>query len=122
MSIFSGVLLFGLVELAFPTPMSFPPVHSPSLMHLQHGQGNFSASFNQQLLGQDDQGLTKNSDENAQKRREQEQKQFKKIETERMRVSEIKSIIRFVIIIFIASTVFAFHWRMAKQARMDSHI
>jgi hypothetical protein len=122
MSIFSGILLFSLVELAFPTPMSFPPAHYPPLMHVQHGQGNFPVSFNQQLPEQGDQGLTKNSDENAQKRREQEQNQFEKIETERMRVSEIKSIIRFVIIIFIASTIFAFHWRMAKQARMDSHI
>ena len=118
LSIFGGIFLFSLVELAFPTSRSFPPIHYPPPIYGQQGVGSFPVPFNQQLSIEDQQDSPNNPDTTAQKRIEQ-QKQFEKIEAERMRMREIKSIIRYIIIIFIASVVFTFHWRMAKQARMD---
>ena len=121
LSIFGGIFLFSLVELAFPTSRSFPPVHYPPPIYGQQGVGSFPVPFNQQLSISDDNRLIDLPKESTQKRVKQ-QKQFEKIESERMRARDIKGITRYFIIIFIASIVFTLHWRMAKQARIDDSL
>ncbi len=39
---------------------------------------------------------------------------------ERIKVEAIRSTIRYIIILIVASFVFIFHWRMAKMVRLDN--
>jgi len=52
------------------------------------------------------------------KRFQEERERFQKLEFERMHIESMMSIVRSVIIVFISSIVFFFHWRIAKQARI----
>ena len=60
--------------------------------------------------------IAENSDEKN-RRLQEEQKHFERSSVKRMRAESTLSLVRSIIIIFIAAIVFVFHWRIAKLAR-----
>ena len=125
MSIFGGVLLFSLVELFLPTPVAFPPIHYPPPIYMQNGAGTVSVNPELTLPRMANQTSKSNSDVTNDidintKKIEEQQKRFEAMETERMKVESTRSIIRYIIILLVASFVFTFHWRMAKRVRTNN--
>ena len=116
MSIFGGVLLFSLVELLLPMPVRFPPIHYPPPIYMQSESGAVPVRPKHVMSGIINQNSENNTDI-SNKKIEEQQKRFEQVETERWRVESIRSTIRYIIILFVATIVFIFHWRMAKQAR-----
>jgi len=120
LSIFSGIFLYSLAEMSFPTVMkpnymSYPP----SLSYSQGDEGNMPAlpvqvsprfSVNE--------AIKTNAEKN--KNLEMGQNRLEKLQSERAQSESIKSMVRSIIIIFIALLVFIFHWRIAKEARNSS--
>jgi len=118
MSIFGGVLLFTIAEQFLPVPSEFPPMHYPPPIYMQHGTGVHIGAENSLP------GIANQTSENSKKisvdKMAEEQKKYEKIQKERIKNEAIRSTIRYIIIVIVASFVFIFHWRMAKIARLDN--
>jgi len=105
LTIFSGILLYSLVEVAFPsfmqepvTGMRYYPTHITTTQNNDQAVNPFIAEENTDCITA-----------------------TQKIpHTEYSRNMIIKSIIRSLIVIFVTSLVFFIHWRLAKHARNDS--
>lgn len=108
LSIFSGIFLYGLVEISFPSAMK-PIYLPPPPIFTQSGAGTAPSLPMQEIKS------------NAERNENliEEQKRFEKKQDERMEAESIKSIVRSIIIVFIASLVFIFHRRIAKDARSN---
>ncbi len=117
--IFSGILLYSLVELAFPSMMNRPGMHYPPQFS-SHGvvaiRPDIPPMAGRPLPALSERERIKNNDE-TNRRLEQEQKRNSERAVKYMRAESTMSMVRSVIILLIASIVFAFHWRIAKQAR-----
>ncbi|MDC9729552.1 MAG: hypothetical protein PSN04_09555 [Methyloprofundus sp.] len=105
LTIFSGILLYSLVEIAFPSFMQEPvtglryyPAHMPSSQNNNQVETPFIKKDN--------------SDCTTPVQRISH--------TDYTRSLSIKSIIRSLIVIFVTSLVYFIHWRLAKNARNDS--
>jgi len=118
MSIFGGVLLFTIAEQFLPIPSEFPSMHYPPPMYMQYGTG-IQVGAENPLPRIANQAPENNREISADKIAE-EQKKYEKIQKERIKVEAIRSTIRYIIILIVASFVFIFHWRMAKMARLDN--
>jgi len=120
LSIFFGIFLYNIVEISFPSTMIssrlfYPPPFS------QSGVMTFPATPGQPLHVAPLETIEKNSpDKNKQLQKEKER--FQSLATERMKAESMMSITRSMIVVLIASIVFFFHWRIAKQARVDKDI
>jgi len=106
LSIFSGIFLYSLVEISFPSVMK-PLYLPPPLIFTQSGV-NIAPAFPVQKI---------KSNAERSGSLEEQQKRFENNQEERMKAESFKSIVRSIIIVLIASLVFIFHWRIAKDAR-----
>lgn len=116
LSIFSGIFLYGLVEISFPSTINSSRMYYPSPIFNQSGIVT-TPIFPGQPLPRISraEAIINNAEENGQLLKKQ--KQFEKLETERVQAESMLSIARSIIVILIASIVFIFHWRIAKRAR-----
>jgi len=121
LSIFFGIFLYSIVEISFPSTMISSSIFYPPPPFSQSGVMTFPAIPGQPLQVVPLEAIEKNnSDQNKQLQKEKER--FQNLAVERMKAESIMSIIRSLIVVFIASTVFFFHWGIAKQARADNDI
>ncbi len=116
LSIFGGIFLYTLVEISFPSKMIPSPRHYPPPIFSQNGTMTTPMFPGQPLPEISGPEVAENADEKNRQFQE-ERKRFEILEVERIRTESNMSIVRSIIIIFIASIVFVFHWRIAKRAR-----
>lgn len=119
LSIFSGIFLYALAELSFPsamTPTRYPPPFPPQMMGAPTfpGQGLSVSSGSGKVSAE--------SIEEKNKRLEEDQKRYEEREKEWVRLDSIKSAVRSVIVMLITSLVFFFHWRIAKKVRGENDV
>ncbi len=119
MSIFGGVLLFTIAEQFLPVPSEFPPMHYPPPIYMQHGTGSVHVDA-ENLLPRIANQVSENNRKISADKMAEEQKKYEKTQMERIKVEAIRSTIRYIIILIVASFVFIFHWRMAKMVRLDN--
>ncbi len=106
LTIFSGILLYNLAKISFPSAMSSPRIYYPP-----------PPLYDPRIMP------NPVKEESPLSQQERKQLQLEKIrsfdeqEAKRMHTESIKSIVLAAIVIFIASTVFFFHWQIAKKAR-----
>lgn len=116
LSIFSGILLYSIIELSFPSLTNFtrvyysPPVYSEIEM-------STAAAFPGQVPPEFSTSVDVGNNPDINKPSQDEQKRFEELEIKRVKAESIMSIIRSIIVIFITSIIFFFHWRIAKKAR-----
>jgi len=109
LSIFSGIFLYSLVEIAFPSSMNHSRMlYAPPSM-IQYGSTNTAMPPNAITLPEE--GHNKIQSHHS------EQVNRTSFAIDSRRTEAIMSAVRAIIIILIASIVFIFHWRIAKQAR-----
>jgi len=120
LSIFSGILLYSIVEISFPALMKPSLLPYPPSFYSQSGTANAPA-IPVQLRS--DFSINKNVKQGEEKSINlvEKQKRFQSVQDEYIKSESIKSIIRSAIIILIASLVFTFHWRLAKQVRQSKN-
>ncbi|MDQ6954043.1 MAG: hypothetical protein Q9M20_01195 [Mariprofundaceae bacterium] len=120
LSIFCGIFLYSLVEISFPSTINSSRLHYPPVF----SQSDIMTApiFPDQPLPvqplpetASSEAMESNAKINWQL--QEDQKLFEKLETERLKEESIMSIVRSIIVILIASIIFNFHWRIAKQAR-----
>jgi hypothetical protein len=123
LSIFSGILLYSLVELVLPFDSDAALNYYP--VPIQHQQGfALSEARSGQMFAKSmtNKGVTidmlsPEQQQALQQRREKQQKQIAQHQQTRHQSNNIKSTIRSLIVVFIASIVFYLHWTIAKKAR-----
>lgn len=111
LSIVSGLLIYTLIEIAFPSMIVPPPIPPPIIEYHQSGTNIVpavpvpsepTASIGAESTAQNNKAFLKR------------QKQFQLLEIERMKKESISSVVRNTVILFIAAIVFWIHWRIAK--------
>ncbi len=106
LSIVSGLLIYTLVKITFPSIIAPPPVfYPPPLVEFQQSGTNTGVAI----------PAPPDPLENLEKT-----KQFRKMEVERMKKESVADVIKYIIILLVASFVFWIHWRIAKQARENN--
>lgn len=123
LSIFSGIFLYGLVELSFPETLNSPRRYMPPPIFPTSPP--YGAMRAQGFPGQEISASSSNPKKTTKEKKKQfedEQKQYQEQEAKAMRLESIKSSVRSIIIIFIAVTVFFFHWRIAKKVSGENNV
>ncbi len=116
LSIFTGVFLYSLVAVSFPSTMSPSHMYYPPPVISHNGIVTSPIFAEQSLSGISNAEVIANNVENNHPHQEP-QKQFEELAAKRMKRESTMSMVRSSIIVLIASIVFAFHWRIAKHAR-----
>jgi len=107
LTIFSGILLYSLTELAFPQLMQSSPIPY-----------SFPAETEVTTPQKSEQGVNPFI---PKKTIAYSQRISSKSHLSYARASAIRSIIRSLIVILVTSLVFFIHWRLAKHARNSTH-
>jgi len=119
LSIFTGIFLYSVAELSFPSTMNssrmaYPPQYS------SHGVVNIHPVLpimaGQPLSPPSVRGVILSDDERN-KLIQDNHKRNLEVTEKRMKIESIRSVVRSFIIVLITSVVFFFHWRIAKRAR-----
>lgn len=116
LSIFTGIFLYSLVGVSFPSTMNSPRMYQPPPVVIHNGMVTSPLFAEQSLSGISSAEVIANNVENNHPR-QASQKQFEELAAKQMKTESIMSMVRSAIIVLIASIVFVFHWRIAKQAR-----
>lgn len=116
LSIFAGIFLYSLVGVSFPSTMNSSRMYYPPPVFSHNGVVTSPILAEQSLSGISSAEVITDGIENN-NQRQASQKQFEERAAKQMKTASIMSMVRSAIIVLIASIVFAFHWRIAKQAR-----
>lgn len=116
LSIFTGIFLYSLVGISFPSTMNSSRMYHPPPVVIHNGMVTSPLFAEQSLSGISSAEVIANNVENNHPR-QASQKQFEELAAKQMKIESIMSMVRSAIIVLIASIVFVFHWRIAKQAR-----
>ncbi len=104
LSIVSGMLIYTLIEIAFPSIVAPPPVlySPPPVVEFQQNGTNTAVAIPSPAEAPGAMEKTK---------------QFQQMEIERMRKESVSSVIKYIVMLLVASIVFWIHWNIASQAR-----
>ncbi len=119
LSIFSGMFLYKVVEVSFPSTMNSSRMYYPPQLS-RHGVMNINpeiAIVAGQPLAPPPVREVIGSDDERNKLMQENNKRNLEMAKKRMKAESIMSMVRSFIIVLIASVVFVFHWRIAKRAR-----
>ena len=119
LSIFSGIFLYNVVDVSFPSTMSAARMYYPPELS-SHGVMNINPEMpivaGQPLPPPPVREAISSEGERHKLIRENNKRNLEAAK-KRMKAESTMSMVRSFIIVFIATIVFAFHWRIAKRAR-----
>jgi hypothetical protein len=105
-SIVSGLLIYTLVEITFPSIIAPPAVlYPPPIVEFQQSGTNTGAAI----------PVPPEPFENLEKT-----KQFRRMEIDRMKKEAVAGVIKYIVILLVAAIVFWIHWGIARQARENN--
>ncbi len=107
LSIVSGLLIYTLVEIAFPSIIAPPPVLFPPPHVIEYQQSGTNTGVAMPVPPEPLENLEKT-------------KQFRAMEVERMKKESVASVVKYTVILLVASIVFWVHWGIARQARENN--